>query len=208
MKFSTKDNEALILTNDLTRRRASSHRLASAQKILSNGMEEDLSGEYIICNIDDDRFNRIKDDKIRRIIEKTTAMRLNESTPEMRIEAFHGRNTQPQEFLSQFEPCWSEYENTTTMAGGKNNLKCEAYNWFRGAKGVLFYNYVEFFKEIEEIFTDEANNVEKFELHCEIADGFKPAKNIESLIKVYAAKEQSSTLLKHPHKDSSKTITI
>lgn len=78
------------------------------------------------------------------------------------------------------------------MAIVENNLKDDAHNWFIGAKGVLFNNYIEFSKEIEERFTDEADNNEEAESICEIADGFIPGKISELLFKAHAARGKLS----------------
>lgn len=102
MSSSEIRNKVLFPNSVSVNRHGSSHRLVSAQKIPSKGMEEEPSGEHIICNIEGNEFNEIKDNKIDKIIEKITKMKLNESTPEIKFKAFNGRKLQVQKFLLQF----------------------------------------------------------------------------------------------------------
>lgn len=77
-----------------------------------------------------------------------------------------------------------------SLAIVENNLLDDALNWFVGAKGEYFTDFLGFTEEIKDIFGEEDKDTLQTELICDIANGFRPEKSSEFVFKAFSMRNK------------------
>lgn len=113
----------------------------------------------------------------------------NNQTNGTNLKVFDGQSSNIDDLLRQIEPYWRRWDHSKTLAIVETHMAGDAFNWFKRAKNIDFKSYEYFTKEIRDLFGDLEKDTAQTDIICEIANGFKPGRISELILKTFSLRD-------------------